>query len=279
MTRRRSKKNKTKNTRIIWGLFLIAAIIKVAMDLKAQEDEQASTPGHIVVEGSLTEVKTNPKLAEVEKDYTGMTVSFNPRLHVPNWVAWELTAEETKGKTPRYNKFQADEDMEGSADPWDYNYSGYDRGHMAPAGDMKWSEEAMRETFYMTNMCPQAKNLNTGAWKSLEEKCRQWAKADSAIVIVCGPVLTDSITEYIGDSRVAVPERFFKVVLSPYANPPRGIGFVMNNGRVDGGIQRAAMSIDEVERITGHDFFAALPDSIENIIESQNDFHVWSTLR
>ena len=137
----------------------------------------------------------------------------------------------------------------------------------------------MRETFYMTNMCPQAKNLNTGAWKSLEEKCRQWAKADSAIVIVCGPVLTDSITEYIGDSRVAVPERFFKVVLSPYANPPRGIGFVMNNGRVDGGIQRAAMSIDEVERITGHDFFAALPDSIENIIESQNDFHFWSTLR
>lgn len=279
MTRRRNKKSKAKNKRIIWGLLLIAAIIKVAMDLRAQDDEHASTPRHMAVEGNLTEVKTNPKLVAVEKDYAGMTVSFNPRLHVPNWVAWELTAEETKGKTPRHNKFQADEDMEGSADPWDYNYSGYDRGHMAPAGDMKWSEEAMRETFYMTNMCPQAKNLNTGAWKSLEEKCRQWAKADSAIVIVCGPVLTDSITEYIGDSRVAVPERFFKVVLSPYANPPRGIGFVMNNGKVEGGIQRAAMSIDEVERITGHDFFAALPDSIENIIESQNDFHFWSTLR
>lgn len=277
MTRRRRKRNNLGNLKIALTIILIVAVIKVAMNLRAQSDSQL--PRHIVVEGSLTEVVTNPKLESKEKDYTGMTISFNPRLHVPNWVAWELTGEETLGKAPRYNKFQADEKMDGSADPWDYNYSGYDRGHMAPAGDMKWDEDAMRETFYMTNMCPQAKNLNTGAWKSLEEKCRQWARADSAIVIVCGPVLTDSLTEFIGDSRVAVPERFFKVILSPYADPPRGIGFVMPNGRVRGGIQRAAMSIDEVEKITGHDFFSALPDSIENIVESQNDFHFWSTLK
>lgn len=278
MTRRRKKKKPSGDTlKIALIVILVIAVIKVAMNLRAQDESKP--PQHIVVEGSLTEVVTNPKLDSKEKDYTGMTISFNPRMHVPNWVAWELTGEETRGKTPRYNKFQADPDMEGSADPWDYNYSGYDRGHMAPAGDMKWDEEAMRETFYMTNMCPQAKNLNTGAWKSLEEKCRLWARADSAIVIVCGPVLTDSLKEFIGDSRVAVPERFFKVILSPYADPPRGIGFVMQNGRVSGGIQRAAMSIDEVERITGHDFFAALPDSIEDIVESQNDFHYWSTLK
>ncbi len=278
MTRRRKKKkNSTGKLKIALTIILIIAVIKVAMNLRAQDE--AKGPQHIAIEGSLTEVVTNPKLDSREKDYAGMTVAFNPRMHVPNWVAWELTGEETMGKTPRYNKFQADPEMEGSADPWDYNYSGYDRGHMAPAGDMKWDEEAMRETFYMTNMCPQAKNLNTGAWKSLEEKCRIWARAHSAIVIVCGPVLTDSIREYIGDSRVAVPERFFKVVLSPYADPPRGIGFVMPNGRVSGGLQRTAMSIDEVERITGHDFFAALPDSIEDIVESQNDFHYWSTLK
>lgn len=228
---------------------------------------------------SLLSVRTNPRLKSQEIEYEGFNMSFNPEAHEPNWVAWELTAQETTGSIPRYNKFSADPSVEGSAEKWDYNYSGYDRGHMAPAGDMKWSEEAMRQTFYMTNICPQAKSLNTGAWKRLEEKCRQWARADSAIIIICGPVLTDSITEWIGDSRVAVPERFFKVILSPGANPPRGIGFIMPNGSLPGGIQKAAMSIDDVEAITGHDFFSALPDSIENAVESQNDFHFWSTIK
>lgn len=150
---------------------------------------------------------------------------------------------------------------------------------MAPAGDMKWSDEAMRQTFFLTNICPQMKSLNTGAWKRLEEKCRQWAKADSAILIVCGPVLTDTLKEYIGDSRVAVPERFFKVVLAPYANPVRGIGFIMDNGRVEGGMQSAAVSIDEVERVTGHDFFACLPDEIETKVEAECDFPFWSNIK
>ena len=131
----------------------------------------------------------------------------------------------------------------------------------------------------MTNICPQAKSLNTGAWKRLEEKCRVWADADSAIIVICGPVPTDSLTEFLGDSRVAVPKRFFKVILSPFANPPRAIGFVMPNAKVRGGLQEAAMSVDEVERITGYDFFSALPDDIENEVESKNDFHLWSTLR
>lgn len=79
---------------------------------------------------------------------------------------------------------------------------------------------------------------------------------DSAIVIVCGPILTDEITRAIGPGNVSVPERFFKVVLAPYANPPRAIGFIMNNGHVPGGMQAAAVSVDEVESATGYDFFA-----------------------
>lgn len=225
----------------------------------------------------LMVVKCNPNQVDKTVDYKGFTVGFNPEMHIPNWVAWELTAEETAGATPRYNKFSSDPDVAGCAENWDYSYSGYDRGHMAPAGDMKWDEEVMKNTFFMTNICPQAKSLNTGAWKSLEEKCRQWAKADSSIVIVCGPVLTDKITEFIGDTRVAVPERFFKVILAP--NSMKGIGFIMPNGSVPGGMQKAAMSIDEVEAITGHDFFSALPDSLEAIVEAQNDFHSWSTLK
>lgn len=229
--------------------------------------------------GDLEMVVTPSTTPSQIVNYEGMTLSFNKNLHVPNWVVWELTATEVAGTCPRKDNFRGDDNVAGSSEKWDYSYSGYDRGHMAPAGDMKWSEKAMDESFYMTNMCPQASSLNSGTWKRLEEKCRQWAEIDSAIIIVCGPILTDPITEYIGDSKVAVPQRFFKVILSPYVDQPRGIGFIMPNGKVPGGMQAAAVSIDEVERITGLDFFSSLPDEIENEVESQCKFHYWSTLK
>ena len=229
--------------------------------------------------GDLEKVIASNSQPSQMVDYEGFSLSFNKKMHVPNWVVWELTGEEVAGTYPRKDNFRGDDNVAGSAEKWDYSYSGYDRGHMAPAGDLKWSKKAMDESFYMTNMCPQAKSLNTGAWKRLEEKCRQWATIDGAIIIVCGPVLTDPINEYIGDSRVAVPQRFFKVILSPYVDEPRGIGFIMPNSKVPGGMQAAAVSIDEVERVTGLDFFSSLPDEIENKVESQCKFHYWSTLK
>ena len=229
--------------------------------------------------GNLEMVTTPETISSQIVNYEGMILSFNKDLHIPNWVAWELTATEVSGTFPRDDNFRGDDNVIGSAEKWDYSYSGYDRGHMAPAGDMKWSAKAMDESFYMTNMCPQAKSLNTGAWKRLEEKCRQWAEIDSAIIVICGPIVTDPINEYIGDSKVAVPQRFFKVILSPYIENPRGIGFIMPNAKVPGGMQAAAVSIDEVEQVTGYDFFSSLPDEIENAVESQCKFHYWSTLK
>lgn len=213
--------------------------------------------------------------------YKGMTVDFNPELHIPNWVSWELTASETDGTVKRARNFKQDADVPGCALPQDYARSGYDRGHMAPAGDMKWDYDAMQETFFLTNICPQAKSLNTGAWKKLEEKCRQRAQADSAIIIVCGPVLTGDapIKEYIGKTRVAVPKRFFKVVLSPYREEPCGIGFVMPNEYVKGGMQQCAVPIDSVEALTGLDFFSSLPDEVEEKVESECKFDQWSRMK
>lgn len=267
-------------------IIVLIIIIVCAYALKSYSEHSSSHGSHSQSSSlphtfgdSLLSVRTNPDLASVPLRYKGMDLSFNPQKHIPNWVAWELTADETSGTVKRASKFVVDAEVAGCADPADYTNSGYDRGHMAPAGDMKWSPEAMSHTFYMTNICPQHKALNTGVWKSLEEKCRTWATAEDTIYIVCGPVLTDPTTETIGLTGVAVPKRFFKVIIAPYACPPRGIGFIMNNGKVKGGMQSAATSIDEVERITGHDFFSALPDSIENMIEAQNDFNYWNTVR
>ncbi|MCM1401610.1 MAG: DNA/RNA non-specific endonuclease [Bacteroides sp.] len=277
----KSSRKKSSNSRFILGLIFCAVMVG-AWQLWANTAKQSTsqTPLHHGEVAKLMEVKTNPKaLPDEIIAYTGMTISFNPRWHEPNWVAWELTGAETMGTEKRQNKFYCDENVVGCAEHYDYNYSGYDRGHMAPAADMKWSEEAMHNSFSMANICPQAKSLNTGAWKRLEEKCRTWAQADSAIIIICGPITTDTPLDYIGDTRIAVPQRFFKVILSPFASPMRGIGFIMPNDRVPGGMQAAAVSIDEVERVTGHDFFSSLPDDIENDVESQCDFHFWSTLK
>lgn len=262
-----------KKNILLTGLLILSALVARCAGDNSLDSVQSS---HI---DGLDRVVTAQGLPEQIVDYEGMRVSFNKDAHVPNWVAWELTADEVEGTVPRARDFMADPAVEGCANPWDYSYSGYERGHMAPAGDMKWSKLAMQQSFFMTNICPQAGGLNGGAWKRLEEKCRVWAAADSAIVIVAGPVLSDELSETLGETGVVVPERFFKVVLSPYADPPRGIGFIMNNGKVAGGMQAAAVTIDEVERVTGHDFFSELPDDVEMAVESECRFHYWSTIK
>lgn len=263
------------------GAFMgVVALVLVAVYVYGHSGESSrEIPRQIPQASQLLSVVVPDDVPQQMVKYEGMNVNFNKVLHLPNYVAWELTSDETHGDNPRYNKFMCDADVEGCPDTWDYNYSGYDRGHMAPAGDMKWSGEAMRQTFYMTNICPQAKALNTGAWNRLESNCRKWAQRDSALVIICGPVISDKIDEYIGDNRVAVPKRFFKVILAPFAHPMRGIGFIMPNDRVEGGMQAAAMSIDSVEAVTGYDFFYTLDDDIKADVESQCDFHKWNVKR
>lgn len=211
--------------------------------------------------------------------YKGFDVSFNADKHIPNYVAWELTGEETTGGYPRPNKFHADPKVKGCAQDYDYSYSGYDRGHMAPAADMKWDKLAMAESFTFTNICPQVNALNAGAWKTLEEKCRTWALIDGRVIIICGPVIDGNPVEYIGESKVYVPRQFFKVILSPDAQPMRAIAFLMPNAHVPGGMQKAVTTVDHIEELTGMDFFASLPDEIENKIEAESNFNAWPRTR
>lgn len=214
-------------------------------------------------------------IPEIKIAYTGFNVSFNPAHHLPNYVTWELTAEESAGSIPRDSKFRTDTDILGCPTDYDYRRSGYDRGHMAPAADMKWDDQAMADCHFFTNICPQSHALNGGRWSSLEKKCREWVMRDSALTIICGPILSDRPLGTIGKTGVTVPARFFKVVLAQYANPPRAIGFIMTNATVPDGLEALAVSVDEVEAATGFDFFSALPDDIEEMVESTANFRVW----
>ena len=271
---------RTKNTlrNIIYAVVIIAAAAAAFDSWRTAASSPVQTA--VTTADSLRHVIIPADIPQQIIHYPGFTVSFNPEAHQPNWVAWELLASETDGESNRESNFTTDYNVEGCSTTDDYRGSGYDRGHMAPAGDMKWSAETMRESFLMTNICPQAGDLNRGAWKKLEEKCRQRAVADSAVVIVCGPIFSPGEgVERIGKTGVAVPRRFFKVVLSPYTDPPKAIGFIMPNGYVKGGMQTHAVSVDSVEAVTGHDFFSALPDEVENRIEAECDFSRWSRIR
>jgi endonuclease G len=282
MARRRKRKSSFPIKTILF-IVCIAIVVAGWMDMNKSCAKERKTTNSTKIETSYSEDLCKVIVPEgtVEQiiEYPGFTVSFNKKHHQPNWVAWELTREETKGTEPRSNNFAPDLNIDGCATLADYRGSGYDRGHMAPSADMKWSAASMEACFYLTNMSPQVSALNSGAWGKLEDKCRSWADRDSAIIIVCGPVLTDRITKTIGETKVSVPSRYFKVVLAPYANPPRAIGFIMPNSKVEGGMQKAAVSVDEVERVTGFDFFSELPDDIENEVESQCNFTLWSRLK
>jgi endonuclease G len=284
MAQRRKRSKKSDRMSLSnFAIIILATCVIVYLAKFINEEFSADAASKVDAEhvdaNALLRVTTNQSLDETMlTDYKAMTISFNPKYHIPNWVGWELLGSETEGTLGRGN-FAADPNVESCPTLDDYRGSGYDRGHMAPSADMKWDETAMEQCFYLTNMCPQLHSLNNGTWKNLEEKCRTWAKADSAIIIISGPVLTQKPKEYIGKNRVAVPQSFFKVILAPYANPPRGIGFIMPNGDVKGGLQACAVSIDSVESVTGHDFFSALPDSIEQQVEQECRFHYWSTIR
>lgn len=110
--------------------------------------------------------------------------------------------------------------------------------------------------------------------ENLEEKIRDWAVADSAIIIICGPII-DKPSKTIGKNKVAVPERFFKVILSPFVKPARGIGFLFNNRQAVEPLSTYAVSIDSIEKLTHMDFFSPLPDELENAVEANADYYQW----
>lgn len=207
----------------------------------------------------------------------GYTVSYNKDLRVPNWVAWHLTASHLNGNTKRSGAtFHGDMDVpEPRAIDFDYMRSGYDRGHMCPAGDNKWSPSAMDESFLFTNICPQVPSLNRGDWNEMEQACRKWARQYGDIYIVCGPIFYRKRPKTIGKNKVAVPDAFFKVVLCMNGRP-KAIGFIYKNA--DGNRPKGdyANSVDEVERITGIDFFPTLPDKVENKVEAQCNPDDWN---
>jgi len=208
--------------------------------------------------------------------HTGYTLSYNSTYNIANWVAYELTAAETKPVVQRNNQFIPDPLLNtGKASNEDYKGTGYDRGHLAPAADMCYSYQTMVESFYLTNITPQAPSFNRDIWEKLEEQVRQWAIDDKDIYVVTGTVLTVGLPT-IGHDRITIPTYFYKVILDYRQPDPKGIGFIIPNQGSQESIKHFAVTIDSVEKVTGTDFFYQLPEDQQRIIESTIDLSKWN---
>jgi endonuclease G len=284
-----------------WLLLVLTAFVWSCRNSKVEEkqvaDDQSSTTFYQT--GAAEAMKVEAKNPEVQKAKIitlyeqpapltdrpeqilrrrGYTTSYNSKSKTPNWVAWHLTKAHTYGNNQRKNEvFFEDESIERNqrATDNDYYNSRYDRGHMCPAGDNKWDAQAMRESFLFTNICPQNHGLNKYEWNDLEIQCRDWAREYGAIDIVCGPIYKGTGDQKtIGRNKVWVPDAFFKVILCRQGKP-KAIGFIYRNEGVKQTMDEALRTVDEIEALTGIDFFPALEDATETRIEAKADLTDW----
>jgi len=203
------------------------------------------------------------------------SLSYNEKYEQAEWVFYELKNVKSSGSFKRPYFIEDPKVKTKSATYKNYKNSGYDKGHLCPAADMKFSKEAFDETFYTSNISPQKKEFNGGIWNRLENKTRYWAEKFNGIYVVTGGVLKQSL-KTIGTEKVAVPEHFYKILLSENNGKYKMIAFLIPNEMSSKPLYDYVLSVDEIEKMTGIDFFPILPDTIENELEKRSDYKDWS---
>jgi endonuclease G, mitochondrial len=204
------------------------------------------------------------------------TLSYVERHEQAEWTAYKMDRKMLNvPNLGRNDNFTPDYDVKTrSAFHRDYSNSGYTRGHMVPAGDMAFDEDAMRESFFMSNMSPQLREYNNGVWKELEENIRDWTYKANELYIMTGPILTNPIKTIGKENKITVPNAFYKVLYDPAHH--KGIGFIIPHARSEARLETYMVPIDKVEQMTGIDFFyQLLADQKEEAMESTFDPSLW----
>lgn len=268
-----SAKRTLKNIITLIIVFIIISIISLFVAPTEEEwIEQQSYSIEIIDNFEMP----YPIEGEQIVEHDGYTLSYNEEYEQASYVTYKLTQNELYGPAERKDNFREDPSIKGgSASLDDYKKSGYDRGHLCPAADQKESENAMSESFFMSNMSPQSPQFNRGIWADLEGYIRNFADNNYEIYVTTGPVLTDGPYETIGENKVAIPKYYYKAILD-YTEPEiKAIGFILPNKKGEKDIVDYATSIDKIEEITQIDFFTNLPNEIEDKIESSYNIKDW----
>ena len=221
----------------------------------------------------------NPGKADIVIDRRGFAVGFSNKHRQPLWVIYKLTAEELQTEPhKRSNRFKHDPLIRQSAYPQEYTRSGFDRGHLAPAADMAFSKQTMLDSFLMSNMSPQLQGFNRGVWKRLEELVRTIALKEKEIYVVTGAIFpSPEEAKHLPAGRITIPKAFYKAIfdLTP---PVKMIAFIIPHCSSNQPLQVFAVSVDEVEKQTGLDFFSKLPDDQEEKLEAMVNIKLWMFL-
>jgi endonuclease G len=204
------------------------------------------------------------------------TLSYSEKHEQAEWVAYELKKDQLSHSNFERPYFIDDPEVDSGSASWkNYKRSGYDKGHLCPAGDRRFSRKAFDETFYTSNISPQLNDFNAGIWNNLEQKTRYWASKYDGVYVITGGVLTNNL-KTIGSEDVSVPKYFYKILLDNSRGEYKVIAFLLPHESSERPLNKFVVSVDKIEQMTGINFFPNLPDSIENKLEKANDYKGWS---
>ena len=204
------------------------------------------------------------------------SLSYNEAAEQASWVAYTLEKSQLQNsKSLSRPYFIVDNAVETGAADWrNYKNSGYDRGHLCPAGDRSFSTQAYNETFLTSNISPQLNAFNAGIWNRLENQVRDWASRYNKITVITGGLTTNGLGT-IGTEKVVVPNAFYKIILRKNDSGYSCLAFLIPHRESNAALQQFVVSVDEVENVTGIDFFPQLEDSIEHKIEAEKPVDRW----
>ena len=265
--RRRLKK-------IVLWVAVIVMIVNYAINYfgtqKAAQDisvTNINTPGHF-----LPRSTTGVIIA-----HNGYTLSYSEAHEQAEWVAYTLNKNDIVNTNRKRPYFIIDPKVPTASAHWrSYKNSGYDRGHLCPAGDRKLTRALFDETFYTSNISPQRHDFNAGIWNTLEQKVRWWATKYNSLYVITGGVLKQGGLATIGADKVSVPQYFYKIVVSYDNSKLKAIAFLLPHKDSNTPLYQFVVSIDRLEELTGIDFFEHLPETIEAAIERSTDYHDWA---
>ncbi len=244
---------------------------------------QRSQNESISDENITTESQSNPLLNRADYLPTSnhqivhhrtYSLSYHEQHEQAEWTAHILTAQDIQPADYKRPYFEIDDMITTGAASWrNYKNSGYDRGHLVPAGDRRASLEDYEETFLTSNISPQLHDFNAGIWNELEQKVRRYARKES-LYVVTGSILTDGLSS-IGNEQVSVPEYFYKIVFKVNSGKPTILAFLLPHKVTSNSTDHFIVPVDQIEQLTGVDFFSQLPDEIEDSIEATVDLKGW----
>lgn len=242
-----------------------------------QEEEVAI----VVDEGKIVKKNTNEYFLPTSTTgqivhHDGYSLSYNEAHEQAEWVAYELKKSHLFSINHKRPYFEIDKAVKTGAAHWrNYKNSGYDRGHLCPAGDRRYTKFAHDETFLTSNISPQEHKFNSGVWNRLEQKARYWARKYDGVFVVTGGVLKGNM-KTIGDEDVSVPNQFYKVLIDNNTGKTKMIAFIMPHKDSKKPLYEFVVSVDAIEKLTGIDFFSELDDTIENKLEASTSYKDWS---